>query len=109
MPISPPIWEGECIAVGEYCLEVIHVPGHTPGSIALLDRKHKFLLSGDTVQDRTIYMHGEARNLKAFCASISKLIALRDGGAFDTVYTSQGSVKLSASVLHTHLALAEGV
>jgi len=30
-------------------LKVIHTPGHTPGSICLLDEKNKILISGDTV------------------------------------------------------------
>ncbi len=30
-------------------LKVIHTPGHTPGSICLLDEKKKILFSGDTV------------------------------------------------------------
>jgi glyoxylase-like metal-dependent hydrolase (beta-lactamase superfamily II) len=31
-------------------LKVIHVPGHTPGSIALLDQQRKTLFSGDTLR-----------------------------------------------------------
>ncbi len=31
-------------------LTVIHVPGHTPGSIALLDEERKVLFAGDTVR-----------------------------------------------------------
>ena len=42
--------EGEHITAGVYDFEVIHIPGHTYGSIALLDRKRKLLLPGDTVQ-----------------------------------------------------------
>ena len=30
-------------------LKVIHTPGHTPGSICLLDEKNKMLFSGDTI------------------------------------------------------------
>jgi glyoxylase-like metal-dependent hydrolase (beta-lactamase superfamily II) len=31
-------------------LNVIHVPGHTPGSICLLDEERKVLFSGDTLR-----------------------------------------------------------
>jgi glyoxylase-like metal-dependent hydrolase (beta-lactamase superfamily II) len=37
------------IKFGEFELEVIHTPGHTPGSICLFDRKNRILFSGDTL------------------------------------------------------------
>ena len=33
-------------------LDVIHTPGHTPGSISLYSQKHKMLLSGDLIRKR---------------------------------------------------------
>ncbi|MFC1946650.1 MBL fold metallo-hydrolase [Chloroflexota bacterium] len=33
-------------------LEVIHTPGHTPGSISLYSQKHKMLVSGDLIRKR---------------------------------------------------------
>ena len=33
-------------------MKVIHIPGHTPGSIALLDEKRKVLFPGDTLRYR---------------------------------------------------------
>lgn len=44
-----PIDEGDIFAVGAYALEVINIPGHTPGHIALYERKHKLLFSGDHI------------------------------------------------------------
>lgn len=41
--------EGDKVMAGGKELEVIHTPGHTPGSICLYDRKTKTLFSGDTV------------------------------------------------------------
>jgi len=39
----------KCIKFGGFELEVIHTPGHTPGSICLFDRKSRTLFSGDTL------------------------------------------------------------
>ena len=36
--------EGDTLECGGYRFEVLHIPGHTPGSIALLDREHGLLL-----------------------------------------------------------------
>ncbi len=33
-------------------LEVIHTPGHTPGSISLYSKKHKLFISGDLIRKR---------------------------------------------------------
>lgn len=39
----------EAIKLGEHLLEFFHTPGHTDGSICMLDRKTGLLFSGDTV------------------------------------------------------------
>ena len=106
---AKPMEEGDVFTVGDFCLEVIWIPGHTPGSAALLDRKHKFLISGDTVQTSCIYMHGDGRDLPAFRESIRKLDALRREGLFDTVYPSHGDAVVPADILEDHLALADDV
>lgn len=49
-PIKPDIFlkEGDIISNGNFKLEVIDCPGHTPGSIALYDKEKGILFSGDT-------------------------------------------------------------
>jgi glyoxylase-like metal-dependent hydrolase (beta-lactamase superfamily II) len=41
--------EGGHVRFGELDLEVLHAPGHTEGSVCLLDRTNGLLLSGDTL------------------------------------------------------------
>ncbi len=41
--------DGEIIDLGDISLQVIHTPGHTPGSICLYDKESKVLFTGDTV------------------------------------------------------------
>lgn len=101
--------EGDVFEVGNYRLEVILVPGHTPGSIALLDRTHRFLICGDTVQAHCIFMHGEGRDIHAFRGSIAKLENMWHSGLFDTVFPSHGEAVVSADILVDHLALADDV
>ena len=45
----------EKIDLGDRTLSVIHIPGHTDGSILLYDEKHSLLFSGDTVTRRLLY------------------------------------------------------
>jgi glyoxylase-like metal-dependent hydrolase (beta-lactamase superfamily II) len=44
-----PLKGGETFEVGDYSLETIRTPGHTPGHVCLYDRKRKILFSGDHV------------------------------------------------------------
>jgi hydroxyacylglutathione hydrolase len=48
-----PIKEGYVFDLGGKKLEVIAVPGHTPGSICLLDTQDKLLFGGDTANTET--------------------------------------------------------
>lgn len=69
-----PLWDGDVLDLGERPLEVIALPGHTPGSIALLDRTTGMLFSGDPIQrDGRIYMFGPMRSLAAYIHSLQRL------------------------------------
>ena len=43
--------EGDIFNLGDKELEIIEMPGHTAGSVCILDRKDKVLFSGDNVND----------------------------------------------------------
>jgi glyoxylase-like metal-dependent hydrolase (beta-lactamase superfamily II) len=83
-----PLWEGESIDLGGRSFEVVLIPGHTPGSIALLDRAGRVLVAGDSVSETPVFIFGGVRNIRAFRESMEKLYGLKD--AFDTVYPSHG-------------------
>lgn len=92
-----PVWEGEKLTYGAYTLEVVLIPGHTPGSIALLDREHRFLIGGDSIQTGEVWMFGPGRNMFAYASSMEKLSAMRD--AFDTVLASHVELCVGADML----------
>lgn len=70
--------EGDTFDLGGIVLEVIHTPGHTPGSICLLDRQHQLFFSGDTVSYGPVYMFGKQRNMDQYIQSLHKLNDLLD-------------------------------
>jgi hydroxyacylglutathione hydrolase len=41
--------EGATVAVGDVAFEILHVPGHSPGSLVYVHRPSRFALVGDTV------------------------------------------------------------
>ncbi len=92
-----PLWEGEVIDLDYWRFEVILTPGHTPGSIMLLEREKRMLISGDTIQDGDIFMFGPGRNMPAFQCSLKKMIAMAD--AFDSIWPSHGSYPLKPDII----------
>lgn len=92
-----PVRDGQKIDLGDRMLEVIEIPGHTPGSIALLDRERRVLFSGDTVQDGQIFLFGPMRSIPAFCHSLKRLETMTD--RFDMVYPSHGSFPVDSSLI----------
>ena len=47
-----PLEGGELFSFQDFCLEVIHTPGHTPGSVCLFDRERGVFFSGDTLLEK---------------------------------------------------------
>ena len=48
-PADKHLQGGDIIQVGNATLEVIHTPGHSPGSVCYLCRESGFLITGDTL------------------------------------------------------------
>lgn len=92
-----PLWEGDVIDLGFWKFEVILTPGHTPGSIMLLEREKRMLISGDTIQDGDIYLFGSGRNLPAFRITLEKMQAMSD--AFDTIWPSHGTCPVTPEII----------
>ncbi len=100
---------GDEIDLGERKLEVVYCPGHTPGSIALLDREHGILFSGDTVSYGPVYMFGEGREDESYIATLKRLKALYQEAAFDKVYPCHNDCPIDGSVIDELIECAEGI
>lgn len=83
-----PLWDGDIIELGNRPVQAISIPGHTPGSMAFLDVKKRFLFSGDPVQSGTIYMFGEQRDIVAYEDSLERLELMSD--RFDWIFPCHG-------------------
>ena len=92
-----PVFDGDLIDLGGRTLEIIHLPGHTPGSITVLDWENRCLIGGDPIQeDGNIYMFGDHRNMDAYIAGLERLLARGD---FDFIYPSHAKEKVSRDVI----------
>jgi len=50
-PLTGYLDEGDVVDLGDVTYQVLHLPGHSPGSIGLYDIKRKVLFSGDALYD----------------------------------------------------------
>ena len=92
-----PIKDGDVIDLGNRPLEIIDIPGHTPGSVAILDINRRVLIGGDSVQSGNIFMFGEKRNINDYILSMKKLLTYKE--RFDTVYPSHGEFPVSGDII----------
>ena len=92
-----PVREGDLIDLGERPLLVIDNPGHTPGSIAILDIKNRVLIGGDAIQDGNIFMFGKYRNIEQYVKSLEHIREY--GDRFDVVYPSHGTFPVSPELI----------
>lgn len=70
------ISDGDSIQLGNRTLEVLHVPGHTPDCIALLDRANGYLWTGDMYYEATIWLFFDGTDLDAYRQSIARFATL---------------------------------
>jgi len=77
-PVNPTLVfeDGFIFELGGRTLEVLYTPGHSPGSVCLLDRKNRILFTGDTYFPGPLYAHPEDVNIADYIASIQKMETL---------------------------------
>lgn len=67
------VGEGEVIDLGDRWLTVLHVPGHSPGSIALWDAADGALFAGDAVYDGVLVDTLEGSDIPTYLATMERL------------------------------------
>ncbi len=102
-----PVEEGDELDLGNRPLEIISLPGHTPGSIGILDVNGRILFAGDSIQDGEIFMFDVQREIHAYLKSLQKLEDYKE--LYDEVYPSHGSIPLAADFSDRLIATAEEI
>ncbi len=74
--VSRRVKDGDVEDLGGRTLEILSAPGHTPDAIALLDRGHHLLFTGDSYYEGTIWLFMPETNLDAYERSMARLIAI---------------------------------
>ena len=95
------------VYLGDRWVEILLIPGHTCGSIALLDEERRYLFSGDMVSESGIFMFGAGRSMAAYYSSIRRL--QRQAEFFDRIYPSHGPMPLEPEVLSRLLECCDAI
>ena len=102
-----PVREKDIIDLGNRPLEIIDIPGHTPGSIAILDIDKRVLIAGDSVQSGNIFMFGKYRDINTYIPSMKKLLTYQE--RFDTVFPSHGEFPVKPELIEKLIEGAEQI
>ena len=73
---APPtaiVGEGDVVDLGDRAFMVIHLPGHTPGSIGLWDQRTGTLFSGDAIYDGPLYDFLPESNIPDYIGTMHRL------------------------------------
>lgn len=73
MPSFKSINEGDTIDLGGLTLEVISLPGHTPGGICLLLKEKRILFTGDGINHHLWMQLNESLPLKIFLNNLNRI------------------------------------
>lgn len=68
--------DGDVIDLGDRRLRVLHLPGHTPGSIVLLDEDLRWLYTGDVLYDGPVFDEMFGADIPTYVASMRRLLDL---------------------------------
>jgi glyoxylase-like metal-dependent hydrolase (beta-lactamase superfamily II) len=77
-PVKPTrlVSEGDMVETGDREFEVLHLPGHSPGSIALWERSSGSLFSGDAIYDGVIVDNLPGSDVVVYRATMQRIAEL---------------------------------
>jgi hydroxyacylglutathione hydrolase len=88
--------EGYVFDLGGQKLEVISIPGHSPGSVAFFNKAGRYIMTGDGIGSTSVWAHISNDPLTVFLSSVKKMEALKS--SVDELYVGhheQEVVKLT--------------
>jgi glyoxylase-like metal-dependent hydrolase (beta-lactamase superfamily II) len=73
VPLTATLAEGDRIDLGDRVFTVLHLPGHSPGGIGLLDDRQGLFLTGDAIYDDEILDDLPGADIPAYIATMERL------------------------------------
>lgn len=85
--VTRTVVDGDQIDLGDRLLTVLHLPGHSPGSIGLLDESAGALFSGDALYDGLLLDDLDESDVAQYCTTMRRLSA----GPWEVIYPGHGN------------------
>jgi glyoxylase-like metal-dependent hydrolase (beta-lactamase superfamily II) len=99
---------GQIFDLGNRQFEVLETPGHTPGSVCLINSKEKILFTGDTIVATPVWLYLEhSLPVRAYWETLRK-VKERES-EFETLFPGHHPIPLSREHLDDLLACAEEI
>ncbi len=108
-----PVGDGAGFDLGGRILQVVGLPGHTPGGIALWDAEAGLLFSGDTIlTGRPVNLCLDGASLEAYARSLDRVLSMEHdehGGTVRRIFCAHGDVETNMGMVRKLKACAEGI
>jgi glyoxylase-like metal-dependent hydrolase (beta-lactamase superfamily II) len=72
-PATQLLEDGDSIALADRTLEIVHAPGHSPGSICIFDSLTKAFFAGDVIYGGPLYAHLPGSDVPTYSQTTKKL------------------------------------
>lgn len=82
--------EGDVLDLGDRAFEVLHLPGHSPGCIALYDSKSQELFSGDVIYDGELLDELHCSHIPTYVETYERIQKLPVEGVYPGHYQRFG-------------------
>ena len=87
--------DGDMLDLGDRSFEVLHLPGHSPGSIGLWDARSGVLLSGDAIYEGQLLDELPGSDIQTYLATMHRLARL----PVEAVYPGHGKILVREQML----------
>lgn len=75
-PLTGYLDEGDVVDLGDHAYQILHLPGHSPGSIGLWDLSTRTLFSGDAIYDGALLDNLYHSDIATYHATMERLMGL---------------------------------
>lgn len=102
-----PVYTGDVFDLGGTCIEVVQIPGHTFGTIVLLDRDNRVLYSGDACNGNTLLSMTGSASIEEYLESLKAFKAYDD--AYDVMWGGHGPMSVPKSIIDDGIKLCQEI
>ena len=92
--VTRTVEDGDRVDLGDRSFEVLHLPGHSPGSIALYEKASGILFSGDVIYDGPLAYEAYHTQMQEYVKSMKRVLDLSVSVAYGGHFDSFGQEKL---------------